>query len=317
VRYEVPKRFIQTTALALVVTAVTVPSFGQNVRVAGTNVTLAPPDGFAVASQYPGFQRAEAQASIMVTELPVAATEMMRSLSAPALASKGMTLITARDTVIADRPARLLHVRQTAPGGTVLKWMLIAGHTKTTMMIVGTYPEAGSQDLGDAIRRSVLTASWSSAAPAGPFDGLPFRLTPTPSLKLARRVSNMLMFTESGTTGAPGSTEALYIAGHSIGQAQIRDTRAFAEARAKETNLLTGVTAFTGRAIRIDGADAYELEADATDSRSGRPMRLYQTIVPDETGYFILQGVSRADRAAGIVPEFRKLTASFHRVSAP
>jgi len=304
--------------LAGVVTLVTVPSFAQSVRVVGTNVTLAPPEGFVIARQYPGFERAEAQASIMVTELPVAATEMIRSMTGPALSTKGMTLIAARDTAIADGPARLLHVRQVAAGGTVRKWIVIAGDSKATAMIVGTFPEAASPEIGEAIRRSVLSASWrSAAAPPSPFEGLPFRLTPTGTLKLARRVSNMLMFTESGTTGSPGSTEALYIAGHSIAQGQITDARAFAESRAKQTTLLKGVTAFTGRAIRVDEADAYELEADAVDSRSGRPMRLYQVVILDETGYFILQGISRADRSGEIVPEFRKLTASFRKGTAP
>jgi hypothetical protein len=228
-----------------------------------------------------------------------------------------MSLIAARDTVIAEKPARLLHVRQAAPGGSVLKWILIAGDAKATMMIVGTFPEAASSDVGETIRKSVLTASWSTAAPADSFEGLPFRLTPTASLKLARRVSNMLMFTESGTTGSPGSTEALYIGGHSIGQGQITDARTFAETRAKQTDRLTGVKGFTSGPIRIDGADGYELEADAIDSRSGRPMRLYQVIIPDQTGYFILQGISRPDRASEIVPEFKRLTASFRRATVP
>jgi hypothetical protein len=312
----VPNQFVRTLSLAAIVSAVTVPSFGQNLRVPGTNVTLAPPDGFAVASQYPGFERTDVQASIMVTELPVAASDMIRSLTAPALASKGMTLIHAQDVTIADTPARLLNVRQAAAAGSVLKWMLIAGHAKATMMIVGTFPET-SPGVGESIRRSMLTASWSSTALAGPFEGLPFRLTPTTRLKLARRLSNMVMFTESGTIGSPGSTEALYIAGHSIGRAQITEARAFAESRARETTLLTGMTAFTGRALQVDGADAYELEANAVDSRSGRAMRLYQVVIPDQAGYFILQGISRADRAGELVPEFRKLTASFSRVSAP
>jgi hypothetical protein len=40
-------------------------------------------------------------------------------------------------------------------------------------------------------------------------------------------------------------------------------------------------------------------------------MRLYHVIIPDQTGYFILQGLIRADRAAEIVPEFKALTARF------
>jgi len=90
----------------------TCPSFAQTVRIPGTNVTLAPPEGFSIAQQYPGFERADVQASIMVTELPVAAADMIRSMTKPAHTSRGMVLISARDAIIKSNPARLLHVRQ-------------------------------------------------------------------------------------------------------------------------------------------------------------------------------------------------------------
>ena len=302
---------IRSLTIAVVATCSTPPSFAQTMRVPGTNVTLAPPEGFSIAQQYPGFERADVQASIMVTELPVAAGGMIRSMTKPALAGRGMALISARDAVINDNPARLLHVRQKTATADVLKWMLIAGHASATVMIVGTFPTGVSPEIGDGIQQSLLTASWSSATPASPFEGLLFRLTPTDRLKLAGRVSHMLMFTESGTMGSPGSTEALYIAGHSVGNGKIGDVQTFSEARARQTTLMTGVTNFSGQQIQVAGLVGYELEADATDARSGRGMRLYQVIIPDQNGYFILQGLSRADRAAEIFPEFRAVTASF------
>jgi hypothetical protein len=306
----------RTLTLAVIAATFANPSFAQAVRIPGTNVSLVQPEGFALSSQYPGFERADIQASIMVTELPVAAPEMLRSMTESALATKGIFQISARDTVINNKPARLLHVRQNASGSEVLKWILIAGDTRTTVMIVGSFVESTSPRIGEIIRQSLLTASWGSAVTPSPFEGLPFRITPTGKLKLAQRLSNMLMLTESGTTGSPGSTEALYIAGHSLGQAQIADVQNFAESRAKQTALTTNVTNFAGRALQVAGLDAYELEADATDARSGRAVRLYQVIIPDETGYFILQGLSRTDRAAEIFPEFRTVTASFRRLAA-
>lgn len=308
------ERLRRAITFAFIVSAFAGTSLAQAVRVPGTHVTLAPPDGFSAASQYPGFERAEAQASIMVTELPVPAGEMIRSMTGPALATRGMALISARDALIDQRPARLLHVRQQSSAGPVLKWMLIAGNAKTTVMIVGTFPDGSTPAIGEAIRASLLTTSSATAAAApSAFEGLPFQLTPTPALKLAGRVSNMLMFTESGTPGTPGSTEAMYIAGHSIGRGQVGDTRAFAEARAKQTTSARAVHNFTGREMQVDHADAYELEADASDARSGRAMRLYQVIIPDETGYFILQGIVRADRADAIVPHFKAVTATFRK----
>jgi len=108
----------------------------------------------------------------MVTEVPVAAADMMRSMTQPALASKGLILLSTRDAVIRDNPARLLHVRQKTAAAEVVKWMLIAGDTETTIMIVVTFIEGVSPGIGDAIWQSLLTASWGSVAPPRPFEGL-------------------------------------------------------------------------------------------------------------------------------------------------
>ena len=194
--------------LALVVTAfvhvLAAPATAQAVRVPGTKVHLAPPDGFLLAQQYPGFERESDSAAIMVTELPGAAADMMGVISREALAGKGMTLVSSSPHVINGRPARLLNVRQATFNGDMLKWMLIAGDQTTTIMIVGMFPADSPSETGAAIQQALLSTSWSAASPNA-FEGLPFRVTPTSKLRLARRVSNMLALTESGTTGAARS----------------------------------------------------------------------------------------------------------------
>ena len=306
-------RSIFSALVLAVMTASAVPAYAQVVRVPGTNVSLEPPAGFSPARQYPGFEQMSGQASIMVTELPGSAADMLRAMTGEALATRGLILMTAHDQEVSGHPARLLNIRQRTINGDALKWMLITGDRATTIMIVGTYPAAGSPSTGSAIQQSLLTTAWGTTTAVNTFEGLPFRVTPTARLKLANRVSNMLTFTESGTMGSPGSTEALYLVGHSIGQGDLRDLQAFSETRARQTTLTTGVGNFAGRVVQVDGLDAYELEADALDSRSGLPLRLYQVIIPDGTGYFIAQGVSGADRARVMVPEFKAVTASFRR----
>jgi hypothetical protein len=296
---------------ALFVSTFVSPAHAQSVRVPGTSVSLTPPAGFGIAQQYPGFEQPDERASIMVTEMPVAAASMIGSMTAPGLASRGMTLVSARDVSIDARPARLLQVSQKSATGEVSKWILIAGDVKRTTMVVGSFPADSSSMLGDSIRHALLTLSFRTAAPPSPFEGLPFRIAATSRLKFAERVSNMLMFTESGTAGSLGSTEALFIAGHSIGRGHVPDVRTFSESRAAQTTLIAGLAHVTGRAITAGGFDAWELGADTRDARSGRPMHLYQVIIPDETGYYILQGLSTADRAAELLPEFRAMTGSF------
>lgn len=286
----------------------------QAVRVAGTRVSLVPPDGFSPAQQFPGFQHAGLEASIMVSEMPGSAFEMQRGMTREALARQGMTLIGARVVSIDGREAALLHLGQKVGARQYLKWMLVAGDHNTTTLIVGTFPANAGKSVSAAIETSVLTASWGVGGSVDPFDGLLFRVSPTEKLKLARRVSNMLMLTESGTTGSVGPDEALYVVGNSVGDAGISNLQAFAEARARQTAQLKDIRNVAGGVTKVDGLEAYELVADARDASTGTAMKLYQVIMPDVGGYFIVQGQISARRAGELLPEFRRVTATFRRV---
>ena len=193
------------------------PVFAQAVRVTGTTVTMEPPAGFSPAARFPGFERQDVQASIMVTEMPGPASEMKQGMTKAALASRGMTLIASSPEKIDGKNALLVNVAQTGGGGEFLKWMLVAGDQKRTMMIVGTFPRAADAELGDAIKASLLTVRWSEPAEATDhFEGLPFRVTSTGSLKVAGRMNNLVILNESGTMEARGPDAALFVVGNSV-----------------------------------------------------------------------------------------------------
>lgn len=81
-------------ALAVSICALAAPSApAAPVRVAGTRVSLDPPRGFVKAQRYPGFERADKKASIMVTELPGPAKDMQKGMTKEMLAGRGVTLI--------------------------------------------------------------------------------------------------------------------------------------------------------------------------------------------------------------------------------
>ena len=302
-----------TAVLFLIVGAVL---YAQQQRVAGSRVSLDPPSGFSPARQFAGFENVAAQSSIMVTELPGPASVMQRGMTKAALASRGMTLIESSTVSVDGRAGLLIHVRQTSPSGEVLKWMMIAGDNARTVMIVGTCPSSAEATVGEAIRVSLLGARLkTTASVADPFEGLQFRVTPTGRLKLAGRVGNLLALTETGTL-TPGTPDAsLYFVGHSVGGVAIGDLRAFSERRLAQTTRTRGITDVAGRRTQLNGLDAYELEGNATDTKTGRPVRMYQVIAPDEAGYFIIQGFVSPARAAEVMPEFRSVTATFQRTT--
>jgi len=300
-------------AVMLLAVSVVLPAAADSVRVPGTNVNLQLPAGFALAENFPGFKSAESQASIMVTQMPAPVAEIRKAMTKEMLATRGITLLSSSAETIDGRDALLLQVAQAAGGAEYLKWMLVMGDPKTTYMIVGTFPKTAGEEVGAAIRKSLLTAAVTAAGPETPFEGLLFRVTPTPALKISDRVGNMLILTESGKTGTLGPGEPVYIVGSSIGPGGSGDLKAFSEARARQTEQITDLRNMSGREIAASGLAAYELLADATDVKSGTPIRLYQVIAPDGGGYFIVQALVGMERAAEMLPEFRRVTESFRR----
>ena len=284
-------------------------------RVTGTSVALAPPAGFVPSSRFPGFERADLQASVMVTEIPGPVADVSRGMTAASLATRGMTLISSTRQVVDGRQALLLKVSQPANGMTVHKWMIVSGDARTTVMIVGTFPNEYEPQIGDAVKDSLLTARWTVTAAPDHFEGLSFRVSPTTSLKIAGRMSNTLMLTESGRMGPQGPTAALFVVGTSLAPVDLSDLKAFATMRASQTKQLKGVRVSEQGATTIGNEAAYELVAEGRDIATGRLVTLYQVVVPDPQGYVLMQGMVASTRAATMVPEFRKAAQTFRRTA--
>jgi hypothetical protein len=121
------------------------------------------------------------------------------------------------------------------------------------------------------------------------------------------------MLTEPGrkTTGTLGAP--LYIAGLSHSPVSIGDLATYSMVRAARTESLHDVENPRGRETKVAGLDAYELVADAKDAKSAAPLLLYQVLVPDGKGYWLVQGLVAAERAEEWLPLFRRITDSIRR----
>jgi hypothetical protein len=287
--------------------------FAQGVRVPGTSVALEPPAGFTPATRFTGFERADVQGSIMVTEIPGPFASVSAGMNASGLASRGMTLLSSAKRQVDGRPALLLSVTQAANGIEFMKWMLVTGDAKRTVMVVATFPKQAEAELSEQMRAAVLSTHSTVAAPTDAFEGLAFRVTPSATLKIAGRMNNMLMLTESGTMGPHGPDAAVFFVGTSVSTVSIADLKAFAATRAQQTTQLKGIRISRQAETTIGASPAHEIVADGTDAATGRSVTLYQIVVPDEGGYVVMQGLVASSRAATMVPEFRRIANSYRR----
>jgi hypothetical protein len=282
--------------------------------VPGTQITLDPPDGFARADRFPGFQKPEAAASIMVTEMPAPYPQIRQAMTEQGLASRGMTLISSDKVQMSGAEALLVHVGQAANGIDFLKWMLVSGDEKQTVMIVATYPKAAAAKFGEPLKQSVLSATRDVNAKVDPWDGLQYRVTPAAPLKFAKRISNTVMFNESGSLGGSNASEVVYLVGSSVADPAMADLKTFSEQRAAAMPQVKNFTDMKGRKLKVDGMDAYELVADAADTKTDAPMKFYQTIAKELGGYYIFIGASPAKDGDAMVKTFVAATATFKRV---
>jgi hypothetical protein len=198
----------------------------------------------------------------------------------------------------------------------VHKWMIVSGDASTTVMIVATFPKEYEAQIGEAMKDSLLTARWvAAAAPPDHFEGLAFRVSSTTALKVAGRMSNMVMLTESGRMGPQGPNSALFVVGTSLGPVDLSDLKTFATTRAAQTKQLKELRIAEQETTAVGNESAYELVAEGIDVATGRRVTLYQVVLPDPPGYVLMQGMVASTRAATMVPEFRKAAQTFRRTA--
>ncbi|HEX2206818.1 MAG TPA: hypothetical protein VHG93_03995 [Longimicrobium sp.] len=299
--------------LALLVAMAPAGAFAQPQAVPGMHVTMEPPAGFIPAQRFAGFQREEAQASIMVTEVPAPFSTMETRLTPESFAAEGMQFRGADSVTVDGMRGRLISVAQQARGMTYEKWALMFGNDSLTVIVTATWPREHAASLREPLRRAVLSTRWAGAAPEDPLAGLGFAVDAGSRLRVARRFGNMLLLNDTGTlpNATPGSP--LLMVGRSVAPADLRDMEAFAQWRLRQARTVSGISGISGAAVTIDGAQGYEIVADAVDTESGTPLGIYQVVLAEGTQYLLIQAMVGADRAEVFIPEFQAIARSLRR----
>lgn len=280
------------------------------VQVPGTRVSVVVPIGFEPAKQFPGFQQVDTGSSIMITEMPAPFRAVRGGMTEEGLASHGMTLLSTQQVQIAELDGLLISASQKASGIAFRKWLGIFGTDSATVMVVATFPEAVATKMSEPLKRTVLSAAWDMGSDIGLFDGLTFRIQEPATLKIANRMSNMLMLTTGGAPGPLAPNEPFLIVGSSISEVEIDNIEEVAKSRIMQTAKVTDISDIKGKSVTIGGVPGYEIIAAAKDSDSGTELVLYQVIVVRGTSYYIAQGLVGASVADKYVPEFREVASS-------
>jgi hypothetical protein len=282
------------------------------VAIPGSRVQMEPPPGFEPADRFQGFASLETGASIMVTEMPTGAKQMLANMTAAELRKGGMTLLDRDDRAFDGLDGAMVRIAQNAQGQEWLKQMAVFGDEKTTYMVVASYPKDSDEELVAAITTS-LTGLQVSDAPANPEEALLFQLTPSGDMKLAMAMSGTAMYSKGGVRVGKNHSAPAFVVGPAAtaGLVQLERTAAFAETRLKQTATIRDIAVRETAALDVDGLSGFETTASAIDDDSSAELFVYQALLFDEKGYFLMQGIGRRADEKRYLPIFKQMSRSF------
>jgi hypothetical protein len=276
-------------------------------------VSLVVPDGFVVADRFSGLLREDAASLVRVSEIPGPAEKIRAEMTGEALAARGMELLRSESVTVDGRDGLLVHVRQTAAGADLRRWIVVFGAADTSVMIAASTPRAFEDRLGETLRRTLISAKWNPDQILDPYAGLGFALAEAGSLKISDRLPSMISFTRGGHRGALASDEPLFLAGSSFAPLAGTDLEDFARRRLDEVAELGELEVLSERLLTLGGLPAHEFVVAASDRRTGAPLQVYQALVVDGDRFFLMQGMVGAGNAEEFIPQFREIAQSFRR----
>jgi hypothetical protein len=286
----------------------------QETAVAGTRVSVVPPAGFAPSQQFPGFVQESMSASIMVTEFPGPFSETSSGFASPLeLMKRGMTLLSKQELKVNGRSGLLLQVKQIAFGTEYLKWLLIFGDDEESAIIAATFPKKLEMELSEKMKVSVLTAKWDKGKVVSPTEGLNFTFTEKGEMRLAKRIAHTLLYTKSGTFPSKGVDDPLFVIGQALSQIQLDDKQEFVKSRLSQTATITGIEIERLSQVTVDSLSGYEISARGKDQETGQPMVIYQLVLFEDQGYYIMQGLVSETQRQVYLPVFKEMAESFKR----
>ncbi|BAU65411.1 hypothetical protein STA3757_27960 [Stanieria sp. NIES-3757] len=282
--------------------------------IAGTKISLIPPQGFVPGILFPGYQQEETNSSIVVTEIPAPISELTPGLTnSEELAKKGMVLLQQEQVTVDRKDAILLKVQQSAYGIDFNKWILLLGNQNESALVTATFPQELASNYSESLKNSLLTVQWHQTQTAVATDGLKFTLEETGDLKLAQRLGNSLIYTKNGVFPVKSINDPLFVVAPSVAP-QYQELEDFAHQRLFKTDNLTEIEIETGNKIVINNLDGYEIIAVGKDIRFKNPVAIYQVILSDQNAYYyLMQGQVDTRYNSQYLPIFKKLARCFQR----
>lgn len=284
----------------------------EHIYIAGTKISMIPPDGFSKASNFFGFQQAESGSSIMILDIPGPFGEATKGFTKEGLLSKGVVVKNMKKLLINGLPALLITGEQSAYGSTYTKYILAFGNEEETIIINGISPN-DLKEIGKSVKTAILSVFYEANKVVNPLENVDFTIDVSKSkLKFGKSLANSLMFSVNGEVPTQSADKTFLIVGKSFSKIDIEDKKLFSLNNLKQIPSCEIEEAETINEISIDGISGYEILAMAKNKDTGLPEKVYQVILFSDDLYYIFIGLCNENFEENIA-EIRQVISTFKR----
>ena len=283
----------------------------EPVHLRGSYVLMDLPPGFVEDPNVSGATWVEAQASILVTELPVDAFKAISDglINDPkALLGDGIELHAAANVVQHGHPGVLAQGRQQVAGNLLTKWLLLIGAPHVTVLVTAQAPTILVNPERQAVIDRALASIRVSATRDDPRDSLPFVFAESERMQFARILSGTTALLIARGEDKGEAVRPIFAIGTSLGN----DCSPWADGKTQFAEQLIGSMKRTenladvaSRKAEIHGHPALLTEATAT--WHAHPVALFQTISFRGCEYLRTIGIVPIADAAAYRSEFESL----------
>ncbi|HEY2135647.1 MAG TPA: hypothetical protein VGH49_07150, partial [Xanthobacteraceae bacterium] len=266
----------------------------------GSRIGLVAPGAMKPSQTFRGFEDKDAQASMLILEIPPQAyADVEKQMSPAALTSQGMTEEKREPVTLKSGHGLLIVGQQAADSKKVRKWIFLVSTAEASALIAVQVPDDVKAKYPDADMRAALMSMTVRASV--PIDEqlrlIPITFDTLSGLRAFRVVGNNAVFLTQGPKDSLEATEQpiMVISVASGGPEQATDRDNFAR------SLFTGLADFkdvhiTGTdLLRLDNQQTHEIQAEAKDAKTDTPMKLVQWVRFGGGAFIRFVGIARAD----------------------
>lgn len=287
----------------------------EHQQIKGSKIFMVPPDSFAVATQFQGFQDADRSASLLIAILKAPAPSLIAAFTKEALKGQGVNMLKREEITFNGMPGLLITGNQEAYDITFNKYVLVFGDASFTALINGMYPKEDAEELDELVLKAIKSTVYVDEADANPLGALSFTINSEGTkLQFATIITGSALYSADGNVPSKTDDKATFLVSQSLSPSIILDEQDFCIKRLKQTPYQD--IAFSEADITeltVDELHGYTIQATAVDPKGKEARYIYQTMLFDGEGnYFVLFGTAHQDDESNAL-SFEKLTKSFKR----